>query len=420
VTARSSRSGEARRAGAPRAVAAGLLGLLLLAGAGAGAGSRPRRAPPTPAAKGPQQALEGVRRQLQDARERASAARRREVSILAELEGIDRRLAANRKALGGLDRQLTQLEAELERLEGRRGEVAEDLVSQQAALAARLDTLARLVSAPAAPDWLGGPAARVGPAAAADLARIARDDLERLERVDQTAARLAARQEAVARGRRELVRVRAAREAERAAIAAEGERRRALLQRVRDDRATQERMAAELADAARRLEALVQRLARRVPPRRAVARPGEPAAPRPPAIGFGRQRGQLPWPTDGRIVGAFGREVHPRFGTETFRPGVDIGAPEGAPIRAVAAGTVVYRGWLKGYGNLVVLDHGDGYHTLYAHASDVLVEEGDQVKGGELIGRVGESGSVEGPRLHFEIRYQSRAEDPEPWLRRRP
>jgi murein DD-endopeptidase MepM/ murein hydrolase activator NlpD len=119
-------------------------------------------------------------------------------------------------------------------------------------------------------------------------------------------------------------------------------------------------------------------------------------------------------------VTGFGRETHPRFGTETLRTGIDIEAPEGTPIRAVAAGGVAYRGWLKGYGNLLVLDHGDGYYTLYAHASQILVDEGDQVKGGELIGRVGETGSVEGPRLHFEVRYQSRAEDPQLWLRRRP
>jgi murein DD-endopeptidase MepM/ murein hydrolase activator NlpD len=120
------------------------------------------------------------------------------------------------------------------------------------------------------------------------------------------------------------------------------------------------------------------------------------------------------------VVAEFGPQTHPRFGTETHRSGVDIEAPEGTPIRAVASGSVAYRGWLKGYGNLVVLDHGDGYHTLYAHAAQVLVDEGDQVRGGTMIARVGETGSVEGPRLYFEVRYQGRAEDPQLWLRRRP
>jgi murein DD-endopeptidase MepM/ murein hydrolase activator NlpD len=118
-------------------------------------------------------------------------------------------------------------------------------------------------------------------------------------------------------------------------------------------------------------------------------------------------------------VTGFGRQVHPRFGTETFRRGVDIEADEGAPIRAVFGGTVLYRGQLKGYGNLIILDHGAGYYTLYAHASEILVEEGDRVRAGQAIGRVGETGSLEGPRLYFEVRYQGRPEDPEQWLRRR-
>jgi septal ring factor EnvC (AmiA/AmiB activator) len=178
-------------------------------------------------------------------------------------------------------------------------------------------------------------------------------------------------------------------------------------------------MAAELEEASRRLEALVSKLSRRLATKRAAVRPVEPAGPRPPGVGLGTLRGQLPWPTEGRVVAGFGRQVHPRFGTETFRRGVDIEAEEGASIRAVYAGTVLYRGWLKGYGNLIILDHGAGYYTLYAHASEFLVGEGDRVKAGQGVARVGETGSLEGPRLYFEVRYQGRPEDPEQWLRRR-
>ncbi|HEX2500458.1 MAG TPA: peptidoglycan DD-metalloendopeptidase family protein [Methylomirabilota bacterium] len=368
--------------------------------------------------KAKQEALGEVRRQLDEARERASAARRREISLLAELEGIDRTLALKRAALQQLDRRIVQVESELDALEGRRDRVVEDLVSQQAALSARLETLARLAAVPAMPPWAAGAATLARQRAVADLAGIARDDLDRLTRYDATADRLAARQEAAGRARRELVELRGAVDAERAQVAAQAERRRTLLSETREDRATHERLAGELTEAARRLETLVRSLARRAPAKRAVARATPAPAPG-PAVGFGRERGQLPWPTEGRVVASFGRETHPRFGTETVRTGIDIEAPEGTPIRAVAPGSVAYRGWLKGYGNLLVLDHGDGYYTLYAHASQILVDEGDQVKGGELIGRVGETGSVEGPRLHFEVRSQSRAEDPQLWLRRR-
>jgi septal ring factor EnvC (AmiA/AmiB activator) len=401
-----------RRAAARGALALGL-GLALSLGA------RPAAPAGREGLKAKQEALGEVRRQLDEARERASRARQRELSLLAELEQIDRTLAQKRGTLQQLDRRIVQVEAEVAALEGRRDRVVEDLVSQQAALAARLETLGALAAVPAGPAWADGPATLARRRAMADLAGIARDDLTRLARYDATADQLAARQDAAARARRELVGLRSAVDAEQAQIAAQAERRRALLAEARGDRAAQERLAVELADAARRLEALVRSLARRAPARRAVARATPAPAPG-PAVGLGRERGQLPWPTDGRVVAGFGPETHPRFGTETVRTGIDIEAPEGAPIRAVAAGTVAYRGWLKGYGNLLVLDHGDGYYTLYAHASQVLVDEGDQVKGGDLVGRVGDTGSVEGPRLHFEVRYQSRAEDPQLWLRRRP
>jgi septal ring factor EnvC (AmiA/AmiB activator) len=405
---------------ARRTLAVLALGALALPTGVASADAVPRQAS-RPSLKAKQEALGQARRQLDQARERASVARRREVSLLTELEAIDRTLAAKRGALQHLDRRIERVEDELERLEGRRGQVAEDLVGQQAALAARLEALVRIATVPAGPAWATGPTSPARQRAVPDLAAIALDDLDRLARYDATADRLTARQAATARARRELVELRRAVDAERVEVTAQAERRRVLLVEVREDRATHERLAAELTEATRRLEALVRSLARRPPTQRAVARARPPVAPPPEtARGFGRERGQLSWPTEGRVVAEFGPQTHPRFGTETHRSGVDIEAPEGTPIRAVASGSVAYRGWLKGYGNLVVLDHGDGYHTLYAHAAQVLVDEGDQVRGGTMIARVGETGSVEGPRLYFEVRYQGRAEDPQLWLRRRP
>lgn len=401
-----------RRAARGRRWGACALGFAVAVAAGA-VGAHP---PETLKAK--KEALGEVRRQLAEERARASAARRREVSLLAELEEMDRTLARKRAELRRLDQRLREVGAELGRLTGQRSRVAEDTVTQQAELAARLRALDRLRRVPAEPAWVAGSSRVARARAADDLARVTRLDLARLAEFEQTAERLETRQEAVARGRRELVALRRAGERERAAIDAEQERRRALLAEVRDNRAAHERMAAELAEASRRLEALVRELARRAQARVAAARPPEPEGPRSPAVGLGALRGQLPWPAQGRIVEGFGRQVHPRFGTETYRRGVDIEAAEGAPIRAVYPGTVLYRGWLKGYGNLIILDHGYGYYTLYGHASELLVEEGERVSAGQGIARVGDTGSLAGPRLYFEVRYQGRAEDPQQWLRR--
>jgi septal ring factor EnvC (AmiA/AmiB activator) len=311
------------------------------------------------------EALGEMRRQLEAARARASAARSREASLLAELEQMERTLARKRSELGRLDIRIVRLEAELRQLEGRRGQVAEDIVVHRGALGARLQALEAVRHTPAGPGWLGEADRLARRRLEGALARVAQVDLGRLGEFAESAERLEARQATVARGRQELVALRGAVETERTAMNEEAGRRRALLAQVRDDRATHERMVGELAEASRRLEALVQELSRRAaarpPARLAAVRPGEPEASRPPAVGLGTLRGQLPWPAAGRVVATFGRQVHPRFGTETFRHGVDIEAAEGAAIRAVYAGTVIYRGWLRGYGNLIILDHGAGY-----------------------------------------------------------
>jgi septal ring factor EnvC (AmiA/AmiB activator) len=130
-------------------------------------------------------------------------------------------------------------------------------------------------------------------------------------------------------------------------------------------------------------------------------------------------RGRLGWPAEGKVVGEFGAQVHPRFGTKTFRNGIDIEVAEGTNIVSVYPGHVVYTGWFRGYGNLIIVDHGHDYYTLYAHAASILVAEGDDVKQGQTIGTVGDTGSLQGPRLYFEVRHQGRPEDPAQWLRPR-
>lgn len=132
---------------------------------------------------------------------------------------------------------------------------------------------------------------------------------------------------------------------------------------------------------------------------------------------FALYRGQLPWPTKGRILSTFGLHRHPVFKTTTINKGIDIQAPIGADIYAVAPGRVIMTDWLRGYGKFLIVDHRNGYYTLYAHTSEILVAEGDDVESGELIARVGDTGSLQGPMLHFEIREGKNEIDPTLWLR---
>lgn len=114
----------------------------------------------------------------------------------------------------------------------------------------------------------------------------------------------------------------------------------------------------------------------------------------------------------GRITSHYGWRYHPIYGTKNFHSGLDIAAPIGTPIRAAAEGVVAFAGEAGSYGFLVILRHRDDYFTVYAHCSKILVNEGDFVKQGQIIARVGNTGTATGAHLHFEVKKKSRLVNP--------
>jgi septal ring factor EnvC (AmiA/AmiB activator) len=191
----------------------------------------------------------------------------------------------------------------------------------------------------------------------------------------------------------------------RAQAAARREERETLLVALRSARAFHERAAAEASAQSRKLADFVATLP---PPRSGLSGPG----------GFVARRGRLPLPAHGPVTVGFGRVVNPKFNTVTVQNGIDVEAPAGSPVRAIAPGRVVHAGWFKGYGNLVIVDHGEGYHSLVAHLASMQTAMGEEVDAGDVLGTVGDSGSLKGPYLYFEIREKGRPVDPRPWLGR--
>jgi len=187
--------------------------------------------------------------------------------------------------------------------------------------------------------------------------------------------------------------------------AARREERETLLSALRSARTFHERAAVEVAEQAKRLAEFVATLP---PPRTSMTGPG----------GFAERKGKLPMPATGPVAVGFGKVVNPKFNTITVQNGIDLEAPAGAPVRAVAPGRVVHSGWFKGYGNLVIVDHGEGYHTLVAHLGAMRTAMGEEVGEGDVLGTVGDSGSLKGAYLYFEIRERGRPVDPRPWLGR--
>ena len=180
-----------------------------------------------------------------------------------------------------------------------------------------------------------------------------------------------------------------------------------LLAREREQAARERREVSQLTDKATRLERLLETLARQSAGQEIVG----------PGGGIRPWKGVLDWPARGTIVETFGRHRHPKFDTFTVSNGVAVGVPMGTPVRAVYAGKAVYAQWLAEYGNLVILDHGDGMLTLYAWLQAVMVRAGEPVPVGAEIGLAGYGPGRDEPGLYFEVRDRQKATDPVAWLR---
>lgn len=141
------------------------------------------------------------------------------------------------------------------------------------------------------------------------------------------------------------------------------------------------------------------------------------AAPQPPRNArFAALQGELPWPADGTIISRFGKFKHPTLKTVTENLGIEIQAPLGAPVRVVDDGQVQTITWQRGRGNIIIISHDDGYYTVYTHLADIRVSVSEIVKAGHVIGTIGDSGSLSGPILHFQIWKNTENLDPEKWL----
>jgi len=179
-----------------------------------------------------------------------------------------------------------------------------------------------------------------------------------------------------------------------------------LLAREKSVAASRREEVGTLIDKAARLERLLETLARQ-----SDEQPVDPSG------GIRPWKGVLDWPARGSVVETFGRHRHPKFDAWTVSNGIALSLPSGSPVRAVYAGKAVYAQWLAEYGNLVILDHGDGVFTLYAWLQSIAVTPGSFVPLGSTIGQAGTGPGREEAGLYFEVRDHQKANDPVAWLR---
>lgn len=180
-----------------------------------------------------------------------------------------------------------------------------------------------------------------------------------------------------------------------------------LLTSLKTEKNTRERLIKELEEAAKNLETLIKESDRKI------------EVPPVSGTGFAGQKGRLPWPSEGRLMTLFGKQIDAEFNTPIFKRGIEIRTQSGDDIKAIHKGSVVYADWFKGYGKMLIINHGERYYSVYAHASDIFPKVGETVSDSQVIGKIGDTGSIKGPILYFEIRYKGEPQDPLVWLRKK-
>jgi len=375
-------------------------------------------------AQNPKDELSGVKREIKAQKQLITKTRKVEAVASTELQKILRDLERKESDLGRLNRDLSGVELNLDRTGREISTVSEDASCKRVKIEQRLSSLYKAGELGALRMFFS---AESFPQLAENI-RYMRSIIENDKRIfleyNQKIDQLKGLKADLESDALKKARIKTGIEQKKREIEKEKSKKAAYLGKVRLDRKGYESSLNELQANASKLQAMINRL-NALSRRRASSRhtkPGsrlKPLAELPPVPdrGFASQKGRMNLPVHGEIIESYGKHKHPEFNSYTFSKGVSISASSGTEIKAIYEGTVIFADYFKGFGNMMVVDHGGSYFTLYAHASRLSKKVGAEVARHETIGSVGDVDSTKGNMLYFEIRHQGKPVDPAGWVR---
>lgn len=334
---------------------------------------------------------------------------RKESTVLSQLDRIamNKRLIRTELQLYGA--QMDQIAQELDSIKKSIAERRQKLQDQRQAIAKTLVTLYKYGKFDFLQFLLQAESMSVVFSESKNLSFLARYQQDIVAAYLRTLSELDAAEKAQEEKRAEYARLIEETGQKKKELEAEEAENRALVQQIRKHKETYQRALDEQSERGQHLQSLMDKLASQevVLPFRFVP--------------FYEKKGKLPWPIAvKKIISRFGLERHPQFRTVTMNNGIEISPREdSAVVRAVHPGKVVYADYFQGYGNLIIIDHGLNYYSLYGHCADFMVDKGDYVREEQPIAVVGDSGSLQGICLYLEFRYKTKPLDPLQWLKRR-
>lgn len=375
----------------------------------------------------PEKNLQTIEQQLKEKQAEYQHLTQREQQLLTELNTIEQQMQTYQQQLQEHQTSLEQKVAELKKIEKNLAQLRTASQQKKTLLQKRLQAIYKMGN-------LGYFTPLLAAASYDNLQQqikylhlISEQDQQLIADVEHDRQNILTQKNALEHQQQEIVQTQKSIEQEQARIEAQKRQKDQLLNTLQKEKTQHAEAIARLETSREELEQLIQKLEERTPtPSTRVASPTagkdvtlpENSAEVIEAYGkyFRSNQGKLLWPVQGKIITTFGNIKIPGTKTYTHYKGVDIQAAKGTPFYAVFKGKVKYADWFKGYGNLIILDHGGNYYTLYAHAEQILVNPGDQVDTRQVLGKVGDTDSVKGAHLYFEVRANGKPEDPQRWL----
>ncbi len=352
-----------------------------------------------------QEELKGYRDRIKEEKKRVRKVEKKEKSVLSELELMEKSIKEKEDEFKYYDSRLRDTEKKIEKTEGKLTFLHKKIEEEKGNLRGRL----RSVYKQGRRGYYYG--VLIGAKDSEDLFRrykylkvMANHDRRLIESYNEDRVQLKMDMTSLEKLREEVSSYRETVKKKEEELKTEKNKKLILLGSFRTEKSTREKLIQELEEAAKRVEALIKDVDRKAD------------MPIIPGLGFSGHKGRLPWPNDGKLAGLFGRQTDPEFHTPIFKRGIEIQTRTGDDIRAIYKGSVIYSDWFKGYGKMLIINHGERYYSLYAHASEIFPRVGETVSEGQVIGKVGDTGSIRGTILYFEIRHRGEPQDPLVWL----
>jgi len=358
--------------------------------------------------KNEEKRLETIKRQIEYHQRQVVQTKKKEKSILNDLSQINQNITLLQQQIRLLSLKEQQTQLQIEETVTRIAKTEEQIDRTKGVLSDRIVAIYKYGDVANFNLLFSATNAHEALANSYLLSKIARQDQRIIGELAESARQLKAAKEDLEQQKRKLQQQRVDLEAREKSLKSAERQRKTMLDTLAERKEAHARAMRELQEVEKELQGKIKQL---------LAKKRQLAASRKTkALTYGG--GKLQWPVKGKIMSTFGMRVHPTFKTKTMHTGIDIDGRQGDVVRAAASGEVLYAGWLRGYGQIIIIDHGSDLTTVYAHLSRIGVQEGQGVTTGQQIGNVGQTGVATGSHLHFEVRVNGESRDPLRYLGR--